>query len=75
MPFRELTKYLNMAKRQGYYIARQAMIKNGYSLNEVAIMLTFRLNQIAEEETLRKHCEPKWKDCKPNQFPALCLPD
>ena len=49
MPFRELTKYLIMAKRQGYYIARQAMLSHGYGLNEIAIMLTFRLNQIAEE--------------------------
>lgn len=73
MPFPELTKYLNMAKRQGYYIARQAMIKNGYSLNEVAIMLTFRLNQIAEEETLKRHSKSKWTDCPINQFPAISL--
>ena len=49
MPFRDLVKYVFMAKRQGYYIARQAMLSQGYGLNEIAIMLTFRLNQIAEE--------------------------
>ena len=49
MPFRDLVKYVFIAKRQGYYIARQAMLSHGYGLNEIAIMLTFRLNQIAEE--------------------------
>jgi len=73
MPFRELTKYLIMAKRQGYYIARCAMLRNGYNLHDVALMLTFRLNQIAEEETLKRHTETKWQDCENNQFPALCL--
>lgn len=73
MPFSELTKYLNIAKRQGYYIARQSMLKNGYGLHEIAIMLTFRLNQIAEEDTLKRHSESKWTDCPINQFPAISL--
>lgn len=73
MPFRDLIKYVFMAKRQGYYIARCAMIKNGYGLQEVTIMLVHRLLQIEEEQKMHALINSRFTSCKENQFPALCL--
>ena len=71
MPFRDLIKYVFMAKRQGYYIARQSMIKNGYGLQEIAIMLSHRLKQIELEEEKLALAKSKRQECKIYEWPLL----
>lgn len=70
MPFRDLVKFIYMAKRQGYYVARCAMIKKGYGLQEISLMLSYRLNQIAEEEKLANF-QKQFTECKVYEFPKL----
>lgn len=71
MPYRDLIKYVFMAKRQGYYIARQSMIKNGYGLQEIAIMLSHRLKQIEIEEEKAILNQAKRIECKIYEWPLL----
>ena len=71
MPFRDLIKYVFMAKRQGYYIARQSMLKNGYGLQEIAIMLSNRLRQIELEEEKAILNQAKRIECKIYEWPLL----
>lgn len=71
MPYRDLIKYVFIAKRQGYYIARQSMIKNGYRLQEIAIMLSHRLKQIEIEEEKEILNQAKRIECKIYEWPVL----
>lgn len=71
MPYRDLIKYVLMAKRQGYYIARQSMIKNDYGLQEIAIMLSHRLRQIEIEEEKAILNQAKRIECKIYEWPLL----
>ena len=43
MEFRALVKYTIQCHRIGYYATRQAMLKRGASLEDVAKVLTMRL--------------------------------
>ena len=61
MPFRTFIRFVMMAKRQGYFVTRQHMIKAGFSLADISSVLSARLLMLGAEFQRQKE-EKKQKE-------------